>query len=60
MSEYRVYRLAADGHIVSPPDIMDCRNDAEAIKRAHALSNGKDLEIWQGDRRVALLKAAPT
>lgn len=56
MPEYRLYRLTPDGHVSGPADIITCADDGEAIAQAHARLAGKDLEVWQDDRRVALIK----
>jgi hypothetical protein len=32
-------------------------DDAAALKHARSFQDGLDLEVWQGDRQVALLKS---
>jgi hypothetical protein len=60
LREYRIYRLTTDGHIESPPDVIECEDDDDAFERARAQLNGNDIEIWLGERRVAVIKAKPT
>ena len=61
MSHYRIYSLTRDGHIKTVPVLADCDDDQIAIARANAIKDDLDkddlfLEVWQGPRRVALLK----
>jgi hypothetical protein len=56
MSHYRIYSLTRDGHIKTVPVLADCDDDQVAIARANAIKDDLDLEVWQGPRRVALLK----
>jgi hypothetical protein len=53
MTEYRVYTLDYDAHIGQPAKIITCADDAEAVERTWQLMDGKDLELWEGDRLVA-------
>lgn len=55
MPEYRIYSINADGHVASPPEIVECESDGEAADKARLLLDGKHLEIWDGTRRVAVL-----
>ena len=34
---------------------MICRNDTEAIANAKRLLDGKDIELWSGDRFIIRL-----
>jgi hypothetical protein len=52
--EYRAYLIGVDGHFYrSVP--LNCADDAEAVERAKRLLNGHDIELWQLDRKVAML-----
>ena len=54
MVEYRAYLIGVDGHFYrSVP--LNCADDAEAVERAKRLLNGHDIELWQLDRKVAML-----
>jgi hypothetical protein len=53
---YRMYSVTRRGHIESPPVIIDCDDERAAIERAKAIKNGSDLDVWEGKRRVALLR----
>jgi hypothetical protein len=47
------------GHIDSPPATLDFDDDLDAVRHAKKLIDGVDLEVWQGRRRVAVLKGDP-
>jgi hypothetical protein len=59
MSHYRVYTMTKDGHIQSAPVTFDCDDDRAAIERARAMKDGLDVEVWQGRRRVTVLRGDP-
>jgi hypothetical protein len=54
MPDFRVYFIGDDGHIASVREIADMP-EAKAIAQARQWLNGHDLEVWQGDRQVAIL-----
>jgi hypothetical protein len=54
VAEYRVYKLGHDGRIFGYEPLV-CADDAEAIKRAMAVLEANDLELWSGNRFVARL-----
>lgn len=56
MSEYRAYLLGTDGHIQGRVD-LDCADDSEAKERAKQLVDGRDVELWQLDRKIAMFSA---
>jgi hypothetical protein len=58
MTDYRVYIIGDDGHIVSAIQI-DCSDDSAAIQTAKQHINGHDLELWQRDRRIARFDSRP-
>jgi hypothetical protein len=54
MPEYHAYIIGSDGRFYrSVP--LDCADDAEAMERAKDLLDGHDVELWQLDRKVAML-----
>lgn len=54
---YRVYRLdPVTSKIASPADILDVSTDEQAIAAARELLDGKDIEIWRGDRLIKRLR----
>ena len=53
--DYRVYFLDDDGHVFAREDII-ADNDEEAVHSATQLQNGQAIEVWQRDRRVALIE----
>ena len=55
MSLYRIYWLAADGHIRDAVN-LDCASDQDALAEARKrISDYPAMEVWQGPRRVAQL-----
>jgi hypothetical protein len=56
---YRAYFLNDEGHVDKPPVLLDCASDEQATQKARSLLDGHDVEVWDENRRVALLKAAP-
>lgn len=52
MTDYRVYFLGNDGHVVSAIH-LDCPDDSAAIDTAKQYLDGHDIELWQRDRKIA-------
>jgi hypothetical protein len=50
MSDYRVYIIGPDGHVIDRVDLL-CDNEAEA-RLAKQLVAGRDVELWQLDRMI--------
>jgi hypothetical protein len=57
MPDYRIYEIKKDGRILAPAQIITCETDEEAIQTAGPLVNGYDVELWQGDRVVTLIRS---
>jgi hypothetical protein len=57
MAFYRIYAVTPEGHIDTVPLEIELPNDDEAIRLAGSKLNGLDLEVWEGPRRVAVLKS---
>jgi len=55
MPEYRLFTFNDAGHITGPAAVIQCADDDAAIKEAQQLLDGKDIEVWQGQRIVAHL-----
>ena len=55
MSDYRFYSVDVDGHIDAPAFVAELPSDEAAKQHATALINGRDIEIWDGSRRVAVV-----
>ena len=51
MGEYRAYTVGDDGHFMSFEPLI-CVDDAEAIERTKRLIDGRDIELWSGERLV--------
>jgi hypothetical protein len=58
MSDYRVYIIGDDDRIVERID-LNCADDSAAIEFAKQYINGKDIELWQRDRRIAHFDTRP-
>lgn len=54
MPLYRAYWME-NGHVLTAIDLT-CVNDDDAKRQAANLSSGHDVELWQADRRVTLLR----
>jgi hypothetical protein len=54
MPEYRAY-LMENGHVWTAIDLT-CDDDDDAKRQTASLPSGRDVELWQGDRKVALLR----
>ena len=54
MSEYRLYVIGSERRIIGFFPLY-CPDDAAAIETAKQHGDGRDLELWQRDRRVAKL-----
>ena len=52
MAEYRAYIIGADGHFIRVVEIL-CPDDDTAKEYAKQLVDGHDVELWQGERRIA-------
>jgi hypothetical protein len=52
--DYRVYTLGEDGHIKGRLEIR-CPDDEAALERAKQLADGHAVELWEYDRRIALI-----
>jgi hypothetical protein len=55
MQEYCAYIIGPDGHFLSRID-LHCADEGEAKECAVRLVDGQNVELWQGDRRIAEFK----
>ncbi len=56
MQEYRAHVMDLDGHIELIIQLV-CEDETAAKKRARALADGYDVELWSQDRKVAEFKS---
>ena len=56
MPNYRAYLLDDDGHVMSALN-LSCLDDDAAADTAKQLADDHDVELWQFDRLVAVLKS---
>jgi len=54
---YRAYLRNDQGHFINVTELL-CRNDEEAIKEARRLSGQYTVELWERDRKVAVIPAS--
>ena len=52
MPHYRVYFVDRKGHILRPPEVLDCKDDSEAAEKARQFIGGQDIEVWDGPRII--------
>jgi hypothetical protein len=55
MQDYRAYIVDRDGHFHSST-VIEAPDDQAAVEAAKPLVDGHDVEVWQRDRRVAILR----
>ena len=51
MADYRLYFLGLDGHFRKAEPIV-AANDTDAMKAAREFTDGSELELWEGDRKI--------
>jgi hypothetical protein len=55
VNEYRAYLVGDDGHFTASR-AFTCASDEDAIVWARHLADGHDIELWSGERFIALLE----
>ena len=55
MPDYHFCPVNDAGHIIGPPTVAKCNDDADAIKQAARLAESHNIEVWQEARRAMLL-----
>ncbi|MEA2951190.1 MAG: hypothetical protein QOJ96_710 [Alphaproteobacteria bacterium] len=58
MQHYRAYIMGRDGHILKSVDLF-CENDQAAKEQARKLVVGRDVELWQLDRKISVFLSGP-
>jgi hypothetical protein len=56
MPYYRSYIIGRDGRFDTAME-FDCDDDKAAMESAKQLVNGRDVELWQRDRKIAKFEA---
>lgn len=54
MADYRAYIIGSDGHFKSY-EVIEAKDDDNAVMIAKKLVDGHDVEVWQLDRKIAVL-----
>ena len=57
MSGYKLYCIDGAGKISAAPEIIEAKNDGEALILARAKKLGVPCELWAGNRLVAKIPA---
>jgi hypothetical protein len=58
MPIYRAYPVSKNHQIAAAPSVaINCENDQDGIQKAQQSIDGYDVELWDGPRFVARLKA---
>lgn len=53
MPTYRVYFIDRGAHISRPPEVIECANNDEAVKKARQFIDGHAIELWREGLLVA-------
>jgi hypothetical protein len=56
VAEYRFYTLTKYDQVARLPVDRECADDDAAIREAGRIAKIEPVEIWQGMRKIALLK----
>ncbi|MBN8991653.1 MAG: hypothetical protein J0H42_25730 [Rhizobiales bacterium] len=59
MQEYRAYMIDQDGNIQRRFDLI-CADEEDAENQAKQLVDGHDVELWRGDKRLAVFTHKPS
>jgi hypothetical protein len=59
MAEYMAYSVDLDGYLIALK-ALDCHNDAEAAEKVKRLAQGREIELWCGDRFVIKFDKKPS
>jgi hypothetical protein len=54
MPDYRAYIVDSEGHIKSF-EVITAPDDEQAVRAAQQYVDGCDVEIWELDRKIAVL-----
>jgi hypothetical protein len=57
--DYRVYIVGRDGRFIGVREI-EAPDDAAALRKARQYVDGRDVEIWQRERRIGHISADST
>jgi hypothetical protein len=55
LQDYRAFVVGGDGHVLQRHEFW-CANDEEAKERARQFVDGKDVELWHRDHRIATFR----
>jgi hypothetical protein len=56
MPEYRIFHLDNAGKVLGPSEKITFDNDPDAIRETRKNLDGVTFEVWDGMRRIAVLK----
>jgi hypothetical protein len=52
VASYKLYYLGRGGHIEKRGDLVEPRDDAQAVRLALKHADGRAMELWDGPRLV--------
>lgn len=55
MPLYRAYTIGPDGRVLSAAVLSECSDDASAINATRMLLRGRQIELWDKARLVAVI-----
>ncbi len=55
---YRLFWTNGAGRITTVPAMLEAQSDAEAVKEAERMAQGRTVEVWDRSRKVAMLNGA--
>ena len=58
MPDCRLYFLGLDGHFRKAEPII-AANDIDAMKAAREFTDGSELELWEGNRKITAFAIDP-
>jgi hypothetical protein len=56
MPEYRIFRLDDEGKILKSSEAIKFESDQDAVREMRKTHNGATIEIWEGLRRIAIIR----
>ncbi|MGZ5871072.1 MAG: hypothetical protein ACXWKP_03060 [Bradyrhizobium sp.] len=59
MAEYMAYSVALDGYLIALK-ALHCLDDVEAAEKIKRLAQGREIELWCGDRFVIKFDKKPS
>jgi hypothetical protein len=55
MTDYRFYKIDADGKVFEPPVVLRLADDCNALLLGRTLVDRHAIDVWAGARRVGTI-----